>query len=489
MAGIFDGEEFGKTIVEAVNASIDRQLAPLLRRLDALEASTVADDMKSVRTDLRSIMETVGAIPVIKDDAIRALITEEVRDIRGALESTLMPEMQVALSVMVKEAVATIPVPVAPELPDISVMVKEAVATIPVPVAPELPDIAAMVDDAVKALPPARDGKDADPIDMEAVKALVVDAVAGVELPELPDIAGMVTEAVGKAVSELTPARDGKDADPIDMDAVKALVVAEIPDVRPLIDDAVSKAVAALPPARDGKDADPVDMDGVYRRVDEVLATGLDEYKKSVDNIRIPEDGKSVTIDDVRPLIDDAVSKAVAALPPARDGKDGADVMDAVIDRIGHLVLTFSNGKTKDVGQVVGDDGVDCDFDGVWKLINEKLDSWPKPKDGMGFDDLSVEYDGERTFKFVLSQGDRKKEFAFDVPIVLDRGIYADGKSYARGDAVTWDGSSWIAQTDGAKEKPGTGKEWRLAIKRGTRGKDGVMTVPKAPAPVMLGGR
>ena len=474
MAGIFDGEEFGKTIVEAVNASIDRQLAPLLRRLDALEASTVADDMKSVRTDLRSVMETVGAIPVIKDDAIRALITEEVRDIRGALESTLMPEMQVALSVMVKEAVATIPVPVAPELPDISAMVKEAVATIPVPVAPELPDIAAMVDDAVKALPPARDGKDADPIDMEAVKVLVVEAVAGVELPELPDIAGMVTEAVGKAVSELPPARDGKDAAPVDMDAVKTILI---------------EAVAALPPAKDGKDADPVDMDGIYRRVDEVLATGLDEYKKSVDNIRIPEDGKSVTIDDVRPLIDDAVSKAVAALPPARDGKDGADVMDAVIDRIGHLVLTFSNGKTKDVGQVVGDDGVDCDFDGVWKLINEKLDSWPKPKDGMGFDDLSVEYDGERTFKFVLSQGDRKKEFAFDVPIVLDRGIYADGKSYARGDAVTWDGSSWIAQTDGAKEKPGTGKEWRLAIKRGTRGKDGVMTVPKAPAPVMLGGR
>ena len=452
MAGIFDGEEFGKTIVEAVNASIDRQLAPLLRRLDALEASTVADDMKSVRTDLRSVMETVGAIPVIKDDAIRALITEEVRDIRGALESTLMPEMQVALSVMVKEAVATIPVPVAPELPD----------------------IAAMVDDAVKALPPARDGKDADPIDMEAVKVLVVEAVAGVELPELPDIAGMVTEAVGKAVSELPPARDGKDAAPVDMDAVKTILI---------------EAVAALPPAKDGKDADPVDMDGIYRRVDEVLATGLDEYKKSVDNIRIPEDGKSVTIDDVRPLIDDAVSKAVAALPPARDGKDGADVMDAVIDRIGHLVLTFSNGKTKDVGQVVGDDGVDCDFDGVWKLINAKLDSWPKPKDGMGFDDLSVEYDGERTFKFVLVQGDRKKEFAFDVPIVLDRGIYADGKSYARGDAVTWDGSSWIAQTDGAKEKPGTGKEWRLAIKRGTRGKDGVMTVPKAPAPVMLGGR
>ena len=330
-----------------------------------------------------------------------------------------------------------------------------------------------MIDDAVKALPPAEPGKS---VTIDDVRPLIDEAVAALPPAEpgksvtIDDVRPLIDEAV----AALPPARDGKDADPIDMDAVKTILI---------------EAVAALPPARDGKDADPVDMDGVYRRVDEVLATGLDEYKKSVDNIRIPEDGKSVTIDDVRPLIDDAVSKAVAALPPARDGKDGADVMDAVIDRIGHLVLTFSNGKTKDVGQVVGDDGVDCDFDGVWKLINEKLDSWPKPKDGMGFDDLSVEYDGERTFKFVLSQGDRKKEFAFDVPIVLDRGIYADGKSYARGDAVTWDGSSWIAQTDGAKEKPGTGKEWRLAIKRGTRGKDGVMTVPKAPAPVMLGGR
>ena len=71
----------------------------------------------------------------------------------------------------------------------------------------------------------------------------------------------------------------------------------------------------------------------------------------------------------------------------------------------------------------------------------------------------------------------------------LDIGHPVKLKHHARGDAVTWDGSSWIAQTDGAKEKPGTGKEWRLAIKRGTRGKDGVMTIPKTPAPVMLGGR
>ena len=475
MAGIFDGEEFGKTIVEAVNASIDRQLAPLLRRLDALEASTVADDMKSVRTDLRSIVETVSAIPVIKDDAIRALITEavskavegtdeliliaaekavaalelptpipgkdadpvdmdavrtmiveECKDIRAGLESTIGPEMQEALSVMVTEAVKAIPVPIAPELPDIASMIGEsvskAVSAIELPTAPELPDIAAMVGDAVKAI-------------------------------------------------ELPAPIPGKDADPIDMDVVKELIDA---------------AVSALPLARDGKDADPIDMDAVHKRVKDTLSEGLKRYQETVEAIPTPQDGKSVTLDEVKPLIDDAVSKAVAALPPARDGKDGADITAAMIDRIGHLHITLSNGDVKDVGQVVGDDGVDCDFDGVWKLINAKLDSWPKPKDGMGFDDLSVEYDGERTFKFVMTRGTETKEYAFDVPVLIYRDLYSDAKTYVRGDSVTWDGSIWHAQVDGAKEKPGTGKEWRLAVKKGKPGKDGVMTVPRANVPVKL---
>jgi hypothetical protein len=522
----FDGAEFGRQIVDEVNASIDRCIAPLLKRLEALEASTIADDMKGVRTDLRLIVETVSAIPVIKDDAIRALvdeavskavegtdeliliaaekavaalelpapipgkdadpidmdavrtmIVEECKDIRAGLESTIGPEMQTALSVMVSEAVKAIELPQLPEieLPDIAGMIDERVKAIELPAAPELPDIAGMVKELSDAAELRSNMQIKDAFDTyrksefhanlsEAVSKAVAD-IPVPTAPELPDIAAMVDDAV-KAI-ELPAPIPGKDADPIDMDVVKELIGAAVSAIE-------------IPVPREPVD---VDMDGVYRRVDEVLAV----VKADVASIRIPEDGKSVTLDEVKPLIDDAVSKAVAALPPARDGKDGADVMDAVIDRLGHLILTFSNGKTKDVGQVVGDDGVDCDFDGVWKLINAKLDSWPKPKDGIGFDDLSVEYDGERTFKFVMSRGDQRKEYAFDVPVLIYRDLYSDAKTYVRGDSVTWDGSIWHAQVDGAKEKPGTGKEWRLAVKKGKPGKDGVMTVPRANVPVKLG--
>lgn len=55
-------------------------------------------------------------------------------------------------------------------------------------------------------------------------------------------------------------------------------------------------------------------------------------------------------------------------------------------------------------------------------------------------------------------------------------GTYQAGKSYRPGSAVTWSGSLWIAlrATDA---KPGEAHEasraWRLAVKKGTDGKDG----------------
>lgn len=92
-------------------------------------------------------------------------------------------------------------------------------------------------------------------------------------------------------------------------------------------------------------------------------------------------------------------------------------------------------------------------------------------KDGLGFDDLEFSHDGERGFVLRFVQGERVKEFPFTLPVVLDRGVYKAEAAYAKGDAVTWAGSLWIAQEDTA-EKPDTGKGWRLAVKRGRDGKD-----------------
>lgn len=93
-------------------------------------------------------------------------------------------------------------------------------------------------------------------------------------------------------------------------------------------------------------------------------------------------------------------------------------------------------------------------------------------RDGLGFDDIQMLHDGERSFTVRFARGEQVKEFAFTIPTVLDRGVYKAGDEYERGDAVTWAGSLWIAQNE-TKEKPGEGGGWRLAVKKGRDGKDG----------------
>lgn len=101
----------------------------------------------------------------------------------------------------------------------------------------------------------------------------------------------------------------------------------------------------------------------------------------------------------------------------------------------------------------------------------------PRGADGLGFDDLAVEHDGARNFKFVMTKGEQRKEFAFSVPMMIYRGIYRDGQSYEHGDVATWGGSLWHCN-EPTNEKPGDGsKAWSLAAKRGRDGRDG------APAP------
>jgi hypothetical protein len=92
-------------------------------------------------------------------------------------------------------------------------------------------------------------------------------------------------------------------------------------------------------------------------------------------------------------------------------------------------------------------------------------------KDGLGFDDLTVNYDGDRTLTLAFVQADHTRSFPVALPIVLDRGVWRDGQ-YVQGDAVTYAGALWIAQRQTAA-RPGEGPEggWRLAVKAPRHGK------------------
>nr|WP_313023108.1 hypothetical protein [Brucella intermedia] len=163
---------------------------------------------------------------------------------------------------------------------------------------------------------------------------------------------------------------------------------------------------------------------------------------------------------------DDRIEALEKRVTELLDRPEPISVKSALIDRENKLVLTFSNGETKELGNVVGDDG--------------------KPgADGLGFDDLSVEYDGEKTVTLKFVRGEQSKEFPLVLPVVIDRGVFSEGKTYEPGDGVTWGGSFWIAQEITA-EKPDSAKGWRLAVKKGRDGRDGKIEPAAKSGPIRV---
>ena len=188
------------------------------------------------------------------------------------------------------------------------------------------------------------------------------------------------------------------------------------------------------------------------------------------------QDGKDADPEEIAAAVASEVSKAVAGLPVPQNGKDGRDGIDgkdgvglasALIGRNGELIVTLTNGDTKDLGLVIGKDGA-AGLDG-----SDGKDGAPGT-DGLGFDDMTetVEDDG-RTIVRRYQRGDEVKEFRHTLAVPIDRGVYKDGQAYKAGDGVTLGGSWWLARKDTEARPDGGSEDWRLAVKRGRDGKDG----------------
>lgn len=228
----------------------------------------------------------------------------------------------------------------------------------------------------------------------------------------------------------------------------------------------------------------PVDLSGdlaaLKSEVEAIVIPELPELElpdipalvaEAVKAMPAPQDGKSITVDDVAPLIAAEVEKRVSELPLP---KDGIGLAGALIDRSGELVVTLTNGEAKNLGPVVGKD---VDHAAVTQTIEAKFEALPKARDGvdgLGFDDMEATFDGTKTVTLSFKQGERVKAFDFVLPIMVYRGVFKEGDKYTTGDTVTWGGSLWHCGED-TSDKPETTKAWTLAAKRGRDGKDGVV--------------
>lgn len=191
-------------------------------------------------------------------------------------------------------------------------------------------------------------------------------------------------------------------------------------------------------------------------------------------------------------------------------GPLGTGMAGAMIDRSGVLILTLSNGETRELGPVVGKDGIDGKNgadgepgqpgevgqkgdpgergeqglagepgkdgrDGLNGEVGPKGDPGKDGRDGFKLEDFDARVlEDDRTIELSFISGDHQHIATLKWPTMIDRGVFkADReKPYEAGDSVTWGGSIWTAQreTNAKPDSPDSG--WRLSCKKGRDGKD-----------------
>lgn len=250
---------------------------------------------------------------------------------------------------------------------------------------------------------------------------------------------------------------------------------AQLPDIRQLVADEVAK----IPTPENGKDADE---SAIVERVTQAIKGDLDQWKadaqeqivapelpnisemvdlavsEAVKMIPAPKDGASFTLEDAQPIID----KAVRQIPVP---KDGIGMAGSMIDRDGNLIITMTNGETKNLGPVVGKDGV-------------SLESF----------EMTYDADAHEVVLKAISVG-KPQEIRYPAGGIHGKGYWRDGNKAKSGEAWTHDGSLWVAKNDTSETPSTKSGDWVLAARRGRDGESVVRRVKDGPAaPIKLGG-
>lgn len=250
-------------------------------------------------------------------------------------------------------------------------------------------------------------------VELEAeLRGKVDSAIGQIPVPKdgasvtIEQLAPMVEEVVGRAVAALPPAKDGEPGGSVTLE-----------DVRPMIGEAAASAAT-----RATEEA----MSGVPAAIDDAVA-------KAVAALPVPEagkDGKSVTLEDVAPLVEEVVARAVAALPPAKEGPPGKlPLVEDWTDRVYlESEVAAHEGATWQALRNTGKAPPHAD----WRCLARA------GRDGVDGRSLNL------------------------------RETWSADETYARLDVVALDGGAFVARRDDPGPCPGPG--WQLIAMRGKPG-------------------
>lgn len=167
---------------------------------------------------------------------------------------------------------------------------------------------------------------------------------------------------------------------------------------------------------------------------------------------------------------------AIEERPVPKDGRDGVDGKDApVADLTPVYELIAGRAEAiKNVQERLSEiEGRPVPRDGRDGIQGQKGDTGERGYDGRdGADGWSPDHvemtiDDEGQWEFKMVTGEKVKSFTGRIPVNVDRGVFSNDASYAKGHMVTYGGDVWVCKED----NPGPpGKDfagWRLAVRKG----------------------
>ncbi|EOA5502970.1 phage gp6-like head-tail connector protein [Enterobacter hormaechei] len=269
-----------------------------------------------------------------------------------------------------------------------------------------------------------------------------------------PDVESMVKAEIAKLPSQAAP---------------------ELPDVATM----VSEAVAAIPVPRDGKsltvdDITPVLQELVSNAVAEIpvpkdgkdfdpamLKQAVEEaVSEAVAAIPVPQDGKSVTTEDVQPMIQELVSASMPELPDLKSLVNEAIAALPAAEpgkdgENGRDALSLEILPFIDEGKSYPRGSYATHNGGLWRAYEKTHGMRGWECLVDGVAGIDIQQSELRCFTLTVNRTSGASETkSFDVPVMIYQGVFKSGQEYLPGDTVTWGGSLWHCDEQ-TQDKPG----------------------------------
>lgn len=409
--------------------SMEDLLAWAVPRMDEWEAAAEAKAQDAIAA-------AAAAVPVPKDG--QSVTVDQVSGLLKGLFDSWAREADARVTAAVSKAVADIPKPkdgidgkdadISPLRGELTELCEKMEAT----GFAHIERVATkLVADAVAAIPKpkdGRDGADAAQVDVEKIKAQLVEYCAGLAADGRTALDNTLAAAI-EALPTPKDGVDGKDAEPVDVTAIKAELRTDVAQhVATLTEWAheevptlVAEAVSALPAPKDGvdgKDAAPADEAAIEAHIVARCEKWFgDAQRQNFEAIK------------------EIAATAVAALPQPKDGVDGKDAEPVDVAAISAHVL----GYCEEMGKAMNASAL--------KSIAEAIAALPVPKDGVdgkSADPVEVEARLQKLFLEWAPVITREMK-AHAAKLFAELPVPKDGINGKDGDSVTLDDvSTWL---------------------------------------------